>query len=72
LALQVSAHNHDQNPNILATLAAAYAESGKLSDASATVQRARQLALAQNNRTLADSLEAQWRRYQDGIGGSHP
>jgi tetratricopeptide (TPR) repeat protein len=72
LARQASGHSHDQNPVILGTLAAAYAETGKLSEAAATAQQARQLALAQNNRTLAGALEAQWRRYQDGNGGSHP
>jgi Flp pilus assembly protein TadD len=72
LARQASGHSHDQNPVILGTLAAAYAEEGNLSEAVATAQRARQLALAQNNRTLAGILEAQWRRYQNGNGGSHP
>jgi hypothetical protein len=72
LARQASGHSHDQNPVILGTLAAAYAEAGKLSEAAATAQRARQLALAQNNPTLAGVLEAQWRQYQDGNGGSHP
>jgi hypothetical protein len=72
LARQASEHSHDQNPVILGTLAAAYAETGNLSEAAATAQRARQLALDQNNRTLAGALESQWRRYQNGSGGSHP
>jgi Flp pilus assembly protein TadD len=71
VARQASEHSHDQNPVILGTLAAAYAEAGQLSEAIATAQRARQLALAQNNHTLADVLESQWRRYQSG-GGSLP
>jgi len=70
LARQASEHSHNQNPVILGTLAAAYAEDGKLPEAAATAQRARQLALAQNNRALADILESQWRRYQNGSGGS--
>jgi hypothetical protein len=53
-------------------LAAAYAEKGNLSEAAATAQRARQLALAQTNRTLASALESQWRQYQGGNGGSRP
>jgi Flp pilus assembly protein TadD len=72
LARQASDHSHNQNPIILGTLAAAYAEVGKLSEAVATAQRARQLALDQNNRTLAEVLESQLRRYQDSNGGFHP
>jgi Flp pilus assembly protein TadD len=72
LARQASEHSHGQNPVVLGTLAAAYAEAGNLSAAAATAQRARQLALAQNNRTLAGVLESQWLRYQGGGGGSHP
>jgi protein O-mannosyl-transferase len=70
LARQASEHSHNQNPVILGTLAAAYAEEGKFPEAAATAQRARQLALAQNNRALADILESQWRRYQNASGGS--
>jgi Flp pilus assembly protein TadD len=70
LALQASQHSHDQKPEILGTLAAAYAESGKPSDAVATAQRARQLALAQNNPALAAVLESQCRQYQAGAGDS--
>jgi Flp pilus assembly protein TadD len=72
LARQASQRSQDQNPVILGTLAAAYAEVGNLAEAVATAQRARQLALAQNNRPYAGVLEAQLRQYQDGSGGSHP
>jgi tetratricopeptide (TPR) repeat protein len=72
LARQASEHSHDQNPVILGTLAAAYAEMGQRSEAVATAQRARQLALAQNNPALARVLESQVRQYQDGDGGAHP
>jgi Flp pilus assembly protein TadD len=71
LARQASEHSHDQNPVILGTLAAAYAEVGQLSDAMATAQRAHELALAQTNQTLADVLESQLRQYQ-ARGGSNP
>jgi hypothetical protein len=37
----------------------------------ATAQRARQLALDQNNPALARMLESQLRQYQDGDGGAH-
>jgi protein O-mannosyl-transferase len=72
LARQASEHSQDQNPVILGTLAAAYAETGQRSEAVSTAQRARQLALAQNNPALARVLESQVRQYQDGDGGAHP
>jgi tetratricopeptide (TPR) repeat protein len=72
LARQASEHSHDQNPVILATLAAAYAETGQRVEAVATAQRARQLALAQNNSALAQALDSQARQYQDSDGGRHP
>jgi protein O-mannosyl-transferase len=72
LAAQASQRAHDQNPEILGTLAAAYAETGKFADAAATAQRAHQLALAQNNRALAGVLEGQYRAYQTGNRGSQP
>jgi tetratricopeptide (TPR) repeat protein len=72
LARQASEHSHGQNPAILGTLAAAYAEVGNLSEAVATAQQARRLALAQNNPALAGVLESQMRQYQDGHGGAHP
>jgi protein O-mannosyl-transferase len=70
LARQASEHSHNQSPIILGTLAAAYAEAGNLSEAVATAQRARQLALEQNNKTLAGVLEGQLLQYQKGAGGS--
>jgi Flp pilus assembly protein TadD len=72
LALQASMRNHDQNPVLLGTLAAAYAETGNLNEAVATAQQARLLALAQTNRTLATALESQLRQYQSANGGSRP
>jgi protein O-mannosyl-transferase len=62
----------DQNPVVLGALAAAYAAAGNFSEAVAAAQRARALALAQNNQTLAGILESQLRRYQEGRGGSQP
>jgi Flp pilus assembly protein TadD len=72
LALKVSGRSHDENPVFLGTLAAALAEEGNPTEAAATAQRARELALAQTNLTLASALEAQWRHYQAAGGGSHP
>ena len=72
LARQASEHSQDQNPVILGTLAAAYAETGQRAEALATAQRARQLALAQNKPALARMLESQASQYHDRNGGSPP
>jgi protein O-mannosyl-transferase len=71
VALARQASEHTRNPVFLATLAAAYAEDGKPSEAVAAAQQARQLALAQNDHKLADMLESQARQYQAGSGGLH-
>jgi tetratricopeptide (TPR) repeat protein len=62
----------DNNPVVLGALADAYARQGKFSEAASTAQRARQLALEQNNKKLADALELRSRQYQKGGGGSSP
>jgi len=62
----------DQNPVVLGALASAYAQAGNFAEAVATAQRARQLALAQNNTALAKSLALQLKRYQAGGGDSQP
>ena len=72
LARQVCQRSHNRNPVMLGTLAAAYAETGRFSEAAATAQRARELALAQNNAALAGVLESQWMRYEAAGGGLRP
>ncbi len=72
LARQASEHSHDQNPLILGTLAAAYAETGQRAEALATAQHALQLAQAQDKPALARTLESQIRQYKDAAGGSFP
>ena len=72
LARKASKHSHEQNPVILGTLAAAYAAEGKFSDAAEAARRGRQLALDQNNPSLAGVLESQLRQYQAANGGSPP
>jgi hypothetical protein len=62
----------DQNPSVLSALASAYAGTGQLAEAMAASQKARQLALDQNNPSLAKALESQLRAYQARAGGSHP
>jgi Flp pilus assembly protein TadD len=55
-----------QNPVVIGTLAAGYAEAGKFSEAIAANQRASQIALAQTNRALAESLAKRLGFYQTG------
>ena len=51
---------------ILRTLAAAYAEGGRFAEAVTAAQRALQLADAQSNAALADTLRSQIKLYQAG------
>ena len=54
------------NPIFIGTLAAAYAEARRFSDAVDMAQRARQLAATQKNTALADVLQMQIGLYQSG------
>ena len=56
-----------KNPNFLCTLAAAYAEAGRFSEAVETAQRALPLAEAQYNTTLADDIRSELNLYQAGV-----
>lgn len=62
-AVQVSG---GQQPRILATLAASYAEAGQFPKAVETAHRALNLAAQQNNRQLAGGLNAMLVRYEAG------
>jgi tetratricopeptide (TPR) repeat protein len=66
LARQANAATGGENPMILHTLAAAYAEAGRFSEAVDTAQRALHLAQAQSNTWLAGQLRAQVKLYQAG------
>jgi len=55
-----------QEPEILDTLAAAYAEAGRFSEAVQTAQKALDLARQQNKQTLAESIQAKIRLYEAG------
>ncbi len=56
----------DQEPLLLDTLAAAYAEAGRFADAVRTAHRALDVARAQNNQQLADRVESQIALYESG------
>jgi tetratricopeptide (TPR) repeat protein len=66
LAEQANQLSGGSNLIVLHTLAAAYAESGRLAEAIATAQRAVELADAQGNTTLSKSLEQEIDLYQKG------
>ena len=66
LAQQAVQLSGGRNPAIIGTLAAAYAEAGRFAEALANAQYAMQLATAQNNRALANTLWAQMECYQTG------
>jgi protein O-mannosyl-transferase len=55
-----------KDPWVLGTLAAAYAEAGRFPEATATAQRALELATARTNSAHADVLRAHIRLYQAG------
>jgi tetratricopeptide (TPR) repeat protein len=67
LAQRANQLTGDGNPVVLGTLAAAYAEAGRFSEAVETAQRALQLAETQSNTALADAIRSQLKFYQAGI-----
>jgi tetratricopeptide (TPR) repeat protein len=66
LARQASLLTGGENPVILHALAAAYAESGRFSEAVETAQHALRLAEAQTNSALAGVLQSELKLYQAG------
>ncbi len=66
LALQANRLTGAADPDILGTLATAYAESGRFPEAVTTIQRAIQLAEKQSDSNLANSLRAELKLFQSG------
>jgi protein O-mannosyl-transferase len=66
LAQQIDQLTGGSNPMMAATVAAAYAETGKFTEAISNAQRALQLASSQNNAALMAALQAQLKCYQTG------
>ena len=66
LAGQVEQLSGGRDPLINMTLAAAYAEAGRFAEAIETAQHAQQLAAAQNNTALVNTLRGQIERYLAG------
>jgi tetratricopeptide (TPR) repeat protein len=66
LAEQANRLAGGENPTILRSLAAAYAEAGRFSEAVATAQRALHLAEMRSNTALANAIQSQMTFYQAG------
>jgi superkiller protein 3 len=66
LARQANGLTGGENPIILHTLAAAYAEAGRFSEAVETAQHALRMAEAQSNAVLAGQLQSELILYQAG------
>jgi tetratricopeptide (TPR) repeat protein len=66
LARQANLLTGGENPVILHTLAAAYAEAGRFSEAVETAQHALRLAESQTNTALAGALQEELKLYQAG------
>jgi tetratricopeptide (TPR) repeat protein len=67
LAQRANQLTGERFPNLLCTLAAAYAEAGRFSEAVETAQRALLLARAQYDIALADNIQSQLKLYQAGV-----
>ena len=67
LARRASRLSGGTDPAVLQVLAAAYAENGQFAEAAATARQALQLADAQSDASLADSLRAQAGLYRAGV-----
>jgi tetratricopeptide (TPR) repeat protein len=67
LALQANRLTGNADPDILGTLATAYAEAGQFPEAVDTAQRAIQLAEKQSDGELANYIRAELKLFQSGI-----
>ncbi len=67
LAQRANQLTGDNNPNLLCTLAAAYAEAGRYPEAVETAQRALQLAETYSNPALAGDIRSELKLYQAGV-----
>jgi tetratricopeptide (TPR) repeat protein len=67
LAQQANELSGGEKPGILDTLAAAYAEAGRFSDAIRTAQKAMELARAAGQQDLVEELKGELKGYQAGL-----
>jgi len=66
LAQQAERLGRGESPQILDTLAAAYAEAGQFGEAVETAKRALNLTAVQNNQPLAEAIQARLKLYEAG------
>jgi tetratricopeptide (TPR) repeat protein len=67
LAQQAERLGGGESPQILDTLAAAYAEAGRFGEAVETAKRALDLSVAQNNKPLAEAIQARLKLYETNV-----
>ena len=67
LALQANALTHGRNPVVLGTLAAAFAEAGRFSEAVQSAQDAVELARSEGRQDLAAKFNGELQRYKAGL-----
>jgi tetratricopeptide (TPR) repeat protein len=72
LARQTDQLSGGKSPEMAATLAAAYAETGQFTEAVAAAQRAMRLAAGQNNPAMTGALKIQLEMYQAGMAFRDP
>jgi tetratricopeptide (TPR) repeat protein len=72
LAIEVNQSVGGVNPNVLRTLAAAYAEAGRFPDAVRTTRQALQVPETQSNPDLADELQRELKLYEAGHRFENP
>jgi len=72
LAEQAVRFSYTSDPVFMGTLAAAYAEAGRFSEAITTAQQAWQMAIARNRISLADVIKKQIELYQAGSPSRDP
>jgi spermidine synthase len=66
LAQQAERLGGGESPQILDTLAAAYAEAGRFGEAVETARRALNLPATQNNQPQADAIQSRLKLYEAG------
>jgi len=64
LARQAEAQSGGESPQVLDTLAAAYAEAGRYGEAVATAKRALELSATRNNQPLAEGIQLRLKLYE--------
>jgi len=67
MAREAKALSGGESPQVLDTLAAAYAEAGRYGEAVATAKRALELSATRNNQPLTEAIESRLKHYEANI-----